>query len=346
MRWTRSLLPLLILVALAWGMLPLHAQNPDVALAELKSTDANRRAKAAHNLGKFGDLSVVPPLVAALNDPSERVRSEVILALGNFRDPTSRKALVGALQDPDPDLRVLAIRVIVGYYTGEMPNVGFGGFWKDKYHRAKGLFVPDVTLVDPGVNADPEAVTGLMNALKDQRAARLAREAAKALGILLVRPAVPELVNAAHAADEDLAREALNALGKVKDTSVGPQLLDLLDSPHKEIVRDSAVTLGMLRTQGALSRLQTMFENDPDQKTREKALEGLAYLGNPVTVPVFVKALWSVDDSLRTSAAEGLARAADPKTLPEIQKALSVEKKADPKLAMEFALAAMGQADY
>jgi HEAT repeat protein len=119
----------------------------------------------------------------------------------------------------------------------------------------------------------------------------------------------------------------------------------LLDSPRKEIVRDSAVTLGVLRTQEALPRLQVMFEKDPDQKTREKALEGLAYLGNRVSVPSFVKALSSADDSQRTSAAEGLARAADPETLPEIQKALSVEKKADPKLAMEFALAAMGRKD-
>ena len=97
MRRTRSLLPLLILVAITLGMFPLPAQNPDVALGELKSPDANRRAKAAHNLGKFGDQSVIPPLVAALNDPSEKVRSEVILALGAFRDAASRKAIVGAI---------------------------------------------------------------------------------------------------------------------------------------------------------------------------------------------------------------------------------------------------------
>jgi HEAT repeat protein len=143
-----------------------------------------------------------------------------------------------------------------------------------------------------------------------------------------------------------LAREALNSLDKIKDTSVGPQLLDLLESSNKEIVRDSVVTLGILRTQDALSKLQLIYENNPDQKTREKALEGLAYLGNRISVPLFIKALWSVDDPMRTHAAEGLAHAADPKSLPEIQKAISVEKKADPKLAMEFALAAMGQKDY
>jgi HEAT repeat protein len=346
MQRSHYLLPLLVLVGMILGALPLPAQNTDVRVTELKSHDENLRAKAAHDLGKTGDPAAIPALTAALNDPSQNVRSEVILALGAIRDPASLQALVSAIQDPDPDLRVLAIRTVVGYYTGEKPSAGFGAFWKDKYHRAKGLFVPDITRVDPGVNADPEVVTGLLAALKDQRAARVAREAAKGLGTLVVQPAVPELVNGAHAADEDLAREALNALSKIKDPSAGPPLMDLLESPAKEVARDTAVTVGILRTQEALPRLQLMYENNPDPKTREKALEGLAYLGNRVSAPVFVKALWSVNDNLRTYAAEGLGRAADPKTLREIEKAISVEKKADPKLAMEFALATLGRTDY
>jgi HEAT repeat protein len=342
----RCLLPFLILTGIVLGAAPPPAENTDVLLAELKSHDENVRARAAHDLGKTADPAVIPALAAALNDPSHRVRGEVIFALGAIRDPASLKALLGALQDPDSDLRVLAIRMLAGYYTGEMPSGGFAAFWKNKYRRAKRLFVVDITRVDPGVNPDPEVVAGLVHALKDQRAVKVAREAAKALGALLAQAAVPELVNAAHAADEDLAREALNSLSKIKDISAGPPLLDLLESPNKEIVRDAAVTLGILRTQEAVPRLQLMYAKNPDAKTREKALEGLAYLGNQVSVPVFIKALWSNNDRLRTSAAEGLARAADPKTLSELQKAISVEKKAEPKLAMEFALAALGRMDY
>ena len=45
------------------------------------------------------------------------------------------------------------------------------------------------------------------------------------------------------------------------------------------------------------------------------------------------------------AAAEGLARAADPQSLGELQKAVIAEKDASPKLAMEFALAALGKDD-
>jgi HEAT repeat protein len=162
----------------------------------------------------------------------------------------------------------------------------------------------------------------------------------------MAKPAVPNLVQAAHSMDEDLDREALNALAKIMDTSAGPQLIDLLASPNKAVKRDAAATVGILRARNAVPKLQALFENDPDQKTREKALEGLAYLGDPVSVPLFTKALWREDKAMRTSAAEGLARAGDTKALPELEKAAGVEKDADPKLADAFALTALGKEDY
>jgi HEAT repeat protein len=154
------------------------------------------------------------------------------------------------------------------------------------------------------------------------------------------------LVKAAHSADQDLARESLNSLAKIKDRSAGPALLDLLNSPDKDVRRDASVTVGILRTRDAVPKLQAIFESDSDQKDKEKALEGLAYLGDPVSVPSFIRALWREDKSLRISAAEGLARASDPKTLPELQKALGVEKDKKARLADEFALAALGKDDY
>jgi HEAT repeat protein len=74
-------------------------------------------------------------------------------------------------------------------------------------------------------------------------------------------------------------------------------------------------------------------------------MQGLAYLGDKVSVPLFIKALWSDNKDIRQGAGEGLARAADPQSLGELQKALTAEKDASPKLAMEFALTALGKED-
>jgi HEAT repeat protein len=318
--------------------------NPQVE--QLKSSDPGIRANAARELGKSGDASAIPALVAALKDPNEKVRHEVVIALAQMHQPEALDGLITATQDSDDATRVLAVQGLVGYYTGHLPSPGFSGFVKERWRRVKGHFAVDNTRIDPGLPVEPKVLATLDDTMKDTRSQRAAREAAKGLGILMAQTTVPDLVAAAHASDEELARQALNALAKIKDKSAGPKLLDLLDSPDKDVKRDASVTVGVLRTQDALPKLQAIYESDPDQKNREKAIEGLAYLGEAVSVPLFTKALWSENKTIRTSAAEGLARAADPVCLPELEKAVAAEKDTSAKLAVEYAITVMGKQDY
>ena len=171
---------------------------------------------------------------------------------------------------------------------------------------------------------DPTVVTTLI-AVPEGDALRMqdSRYAAKGLGILLAKPAVPDLVAAAHSSDPDLAREALNALAKIKDMDAGPKLVDLLSSPNKDVKRDACVTVGILLAKAAVPKLQWIFQNDPDQKDKVAAMQGLAYLGDKMSVPLFTQALWNDNKDIRQGAAEGLARAADPQSLGELQKAFA-----------------------
>jgi HEAT repeat protein len=216
---------------------------------------------------------------------------------------------------------------------------------KKNWQRAAGHFQPDDTKIDPGVAVDPTVISTLVGVMKGTGSNSASREAAKGLGILLAKTAAPDLVAAAHSSDVDLAREALNSLSKIKDMDSGPKLVDLLDSPNKDVKRDASVTVGILRTREALPKLQTIFQSDPDVKDKVAAIQGLAYLGDKISVPLFTPALWNDNKDIRQGAAEGLARAADPQCLSELQKAVLAENDAAPKLAMEFALAALGKDD-
>ena len=323
-----------------------RAQVPSSAATDLQSPDAKIRAKAARQLGQHGDLSAVQPLANALNDPDKKVRREVVLALSTFHSPDALDALITASHDADPGIRTDAVHGIVGYYTGKSPQFGFIAFWKRAWRNAKSRFVEENYRIDPSVMVDPQAVTALVTVMKDTREIGPAREAADGLGILVARDAVPDLIEAAHSSDEDLSLEALNSLNKIKDTSAGPKIIDLLDSPDKDVRREAAVTVGILRTTEALPKLQSMYENGPDAKTRLKALEGLAYLGSPVSVQIFTNALWSSKKAYRPLGAEGLARAGDPKTLPDLLRAVQSEKDGDARLAIEFAITALGRDDF
>jgi HEAT repeat protein len=335
----------MLAVLLTAATLPAQ-QAPPSEIQLLKSSDASTRAKAARDLGKSGDLSALHPLAAAVTDPSDKVRREVVVALASFHNPEALDPLIVATRDTDPDIRVLAVRGLVGYYTGRTLALGFVGFWKRTWRKAKNRFAEESVRIDPGVKVDPKVVTALAATLNDTRALEAARQAADGLGILMAQSAVPDLVKAAHSADDDLAVEALNALSKIKDVSAGPQLVDLLDSADEEVKQQAAVTVGILRTEQALPKLQAMYSNNPDAKTRAKALEGIAYLGAPASVPLLLRVLWSSDSTSRTLAAEGLARAHDAQALSDLEKAIQVEKNADARLAIEFALTALGKNDY
>jgi HEAT repeat protein len=324
-----------------------HAQASGAAENQgLKSPDADQRARAAKELAKTGKPADIPALTPLLKDESEKVRREVVTALASIHAAESLDPLIEATKDVSPDVRILAIEGLVGYYAGLSQSGGFIGFWQNTWRRAKGHYVRDDSRIDPGINVDPKVVAALVATLNSTEQVEPARRAASGLGILLAKPAVPDLVKAAHASDEDLAAEALNALSKIQVLTAGPSLVDLLDSSSKQVRLETAVTVGILRTAEAVPKLQSMFENNPDRTTQLRSLEGLSYIGGPVSVPLFVKALWDTDKAFRTLAAEGLARARDEKGLPDLEKAVNAEKDGATRLAMMFAITACGKMDY
>jgi HEAT repeat protein len=346
MRRARILAILFLVAASFGGPSPAVAQTAPPAGQGLQSADANVRARAVRQLGVAGDPAAVPTLAGMINDPSETVRREVVLALASLRVPQSLDPLITATRDSDEKVQVLAVQGLAGYYTGQSPPAGFTGFWKRAWRKAKSRFVEENVRIDPGVAVDPKVIAALVAVLNDTRSLEPSRRAADSLGMLVAKTAVPDLIKAANSSDPELAVEALNALAKIRDVAAGPQLINLLDHEDKDVKRQAAVTVGILRTKEALPKLQSMHANNPDRGVREKALEGLAYLGSPLSAPLFVKALWSPEKKLRVLGAEGLARAREASTLPDLEKAVQVEKDAEARLAIEFAITALGKADY
>ncbi len=359
----KSLSQILILLVIACGT-PYGMATPQSAAAskpqataaspsarnseteDLKNPNPKVRAKAAREIGEAGDPSTVPALIAALSDSSAKVRRQVVVSLASIRVPQSLQGLIQATSDNDSEVRWLAVRGIEGYYTGVTPKTGFFGYMERQYRSAKRKFQGGTVQVSPGTTVDPKAVSALERVMMDTQYSRPAQEATRALGILLARQAVPNLVTTAHSPSEDLAREALNSLAKIQDTSAGPKLVDLLSSPNRNVLQDAAVTVGILRTRQAVPKLQSLYENDTHSQTREKALQGLAYIGDPVSVPIFLEALSNSHPSIRGYAAQGLARAKDEKTLPNLLRATPAEKNANARLAMEFAITSLGKNDY
>jgi HEAT repeat protein len=81
-------------------------------IENLKSQDNAVKAKAAEQLGKFGDSNEVGPLIEALKDNSTKVREEVVWALGKIGDENAIEPLISALKDPGVYVRSRAAEAL------------------------------------------------------------------------------------------------------------------------------------------------------------------------------------------------------------------------------------------
>ncbi len=331
---------------LAFSMLA--AASDDLAI-RINDPNEKVRQKAVEHIGKKGDKSTIPLLAEALLDPSAKVRRKVIIALDQLRYPEILEPLHQATQDLTPEVAHLAVLALVNYSTGRDLNTNssnmIGGL-KALGGKVKRGFEPDDMRIDFDVQVDPLTIRALENVLKRKPSWEAQRAAAWGLGVLLAKPAIPTLVDIAHSQDPNLAREAMNSLTKILEPSAGLGLVDLLDSPNEDVRKDAAITVGILRTQEALKPLADLYKRERNSKVKAKALEGLAFIGSEISAPLFKEALKNRNDSLRITAAEGFARVSNPKYANEVRLAESTENDGRVRLAMAFALAAMGDSSY
>jgi HEAT repeat protein len=244
-------------------------------LAPLLETRKGKvRAMVATALGRRGDGSAIPALVAAL----ERTRAA-----------SFRRVLIEALDrlgwsggDDDPELAVL--RAIEARRWDELVAMGAAAApvivraypAADRYRKPKLL----ECLGDIG---DPVAIDLCRRAARAS-ATEVRNAAAEALGALGDRDSVPHLV---AALDEVLARKTyrwpagageVRALGELADPRAEGSLVQALSEgpgSHRDALRiNAADALGFLRTTGARAALVETL-SDRDRSLRRRALRAL-----------------------------------------------------------------------
>ena len=313
----------------------------------LKDPDAKVRAKAAQELGEGGNPAYVTVLADAVQDQDEAVRMAVVKSLIRLGTEASLEPLLVAVQDSIPEIREWAINGLVNFYLPGYVDTGFGGFFRSMKTRVGSFFSDiDTVVVDPDVQASEAVIRTLGQTVSGAPYVPTRVQAARALGILRARAAVPELVEAAFDNEVNLILEVLLAFQKIKDTSVGPRISFLLNYPQKNIQRSTATTLGLLRTQSTIPELRQLLENSEDKDVRVAVLDALAFMPQVETGPVFLGFLRDREKRLRAAAALGLGRLDEVRYPGALEQAREQERDSGVQLALDFALAAHGNMDY
>ena len=311
---------------------------------QLRDPDPKVRERAVRELGESNNPAYVPILGQVVQDPDEKVRMTVVKSLIRMGTPASLPPLCLAVRDGLPEIRYLAIDGIVNFYLSGYVDTGFGGLFRSVGQRFQSLFSDvDTAIADADTRLSPEVLDTLRKTVTGAPDMQTRVRAARALGILRAREAVPELIEAAFSNQVDLIAEVLRAFQKIQDTSVGPRIIFLLKYPQKSIQQRAATTLGLLRTHEAIPELRTLLENSDDKDVRIAALDAVALMPTPETAPLFQAYLEDKEKQMRASAALALGRIQGANYSGLLMQARELERDAGVRLALAFGLVAHGR---
>lgn len=307
--------------------------------------DTKQRARAARELGKQGADSI-PQLLPYLSDIDISVRIEAVKALDDIGGPRTVDPLIKLCTDPDPEIEIRATDGLVNAYMPGYLKTGLSGTMQRVGNSIKAKFNDsNDQVIDAYVDVRPEVIAALGKLVRTGAGTEARANAARAIGILRGRAAIPDLVEALHSKDDSVMFESLTAIEKIRDPSAAPRIAFLLRDLEEKIQIAALTTTGILLNRDAEPDVRDALKHARGPKVRRAALTALAMLGTPADHAIFLGYLSDKDDNLRSAAAEGLARIKNPSDRPTLEGTFKNERKMGPRLAAAFALVALGNLD-
>ena len=305
--------------------------------------DPKLRQRVVKDIGHGGPDSI-PKLEPYLKDSDIDVRIETVKAIDEIGGPRSLDPLVQALGDVDPEVQIRATDGIVNFYLPGYLKTGLTASIKRVGTSIKGHFTDtNDQVIDPFVQVRPDIIQALGKVARGGASMDARANAARAIGILRGKAAIPDLIEAIRVKDDQVIYESLVALQKIRDPSAGPQIAFLLRDLKPKIQSATLETIGLLQDRSSIPQVRNALDRSSDAKVRRAALTALAMMPDSQTHGVFLAYLNDKDDNMRAAAAEGLARAKDPQDVLTVNNAFDQETKPKAKLGYAFALASLGR---
>jgi len=330
MSWTRPGVALCACIALA-------------AFSLLAQDDVKARVKGVRELGKGGSENI-PKIEPYLSDAAVEVRIEAVKAISGIGTQRSLDPLVKAAGDSDPEIQIRAVDGLVNFYVPGYLKTGLTAPLRRAGSSIKGKFEDSNDLVvDPYIQVRPEIIAAIGHAASAGANMNARANAARAVGILRGRTAIPDLEQALRSKDSELIYESLVALEKIRDPSAGPSLAFLLHDLNEKVQVTAIEATGLLMNRDALNELRDVLDRSRKIKVKRAALTAMAQIPDPQLRGIYSTYLDHKDDGLREAAAEGLGRLKNPADSSDLERVFTNEKKTEPRLSAAFALVDLGK---
>ena len=309
------------------------------------SAQETLRPKDVRNLAKQGS-SALPRLQELLRNPDLDIRLEAVKAITDVGTQGSLAPLIQATADNDPEVQIRATDGLVNFYLPGYVQHGLGASIKRVGTSLKGKFTDtNDQVIPPFVVPRADVIQALGILVRSAGSMEARANAARALGILRARAAVPDLLAALRTKDTDVIYESLIALQKIRDESAAPGVAYLLHDLDEKVQLAAIETVGLLQNKSSVPQLLDVLDHSRKNQVKRAALTSLAMLPDEKSRAVYMRYLYDKDEGLRAAAAEGLGRLKNPADLPTLDKAFQDESKMSPRLALAFAQVMLGKTE-
>jgi HEAT repeat protein len=315
----------------------------------LDSASPKERESAIQQMAVLGNRDAIPKIAAALKKETKSdLRAEMVAGLGRIHDREAIPVLADTLRtDLDKDVRSQAIDSLLRLYipiddTGPIHTI---------FNKVKSTLIqPNAPVVGPEIQVDVSAKEALAAAMQKDFSDEVRTEAARALGSLKATDQIPVLVMALedpqNREHRNVRVEIAHTLGIMRDPSAGPALERALQDSDKQVVLEAVLAVGLVGHTPARAKLEDMLRTSSSSSAlRARALEALALLRDPGSIPLFESLLGDKDDYYRELSAEGLARLKY-QGARDWKQRFDQEQKPNVRNALAYGMAATGNLDY
>ena len=287
-------------------------------------------------------------VVRNLRNPDAKTRLESVKLLRDAKYPEAIEPLAPLVTDPVDEIQLEAIAAELSFYLQQdVRTRRMVGFVLEKRQAAiaQSAFELGPTAVWPRPAA-PSLVSSLLTAIDDENP-RVRLDAIYAVGVVARPPLDPAaaqpLVKALDHYDPSIRAAAARVIGRLNVDSAGDALIKAINDSHADVRYAAMRALGYIRDSRAIQPLTEQLAFYKKGEGAWSALDALARIASPSSIPVFKQYLGDRDPFLRRAAVEGLGRAKDTSQIDTLSHIATADDSPMVRLAGCFALQKLGQ---
>ena len=287
-------------------------------------------------------------VVRNLRHPDPKTRLSAIHLLRDAKYPEAITPIAALVNDPIDEIQLEAIAAELSFFLErDMKSKRMVGFVLEKRRSglAHGAFELGPYAVWPRPAAS-DLVSALLQAVDDE-SDKVRLEAIYAAGVIgrspLTADQIARLTKALDHYDPAIRAGAARVIARLKVAEAGDALIKAVNDSQAEVRYAALRALGAIGEQRAIAALTEQLAYYRKGEGAWSALEALARIGAPASVPVFRERLVDKDPYLRRAAIEGIGRAADAESAEALQRAATTDESAMVRLAAVFALQKLGR---